>query len=658
MIAACRKLVASGTGVAALVILSALLVLAVIGPLVWGGAAQHIDASVVGTPQGPSMSHLFGTNDLGQDILARTMDATRLSLELACLASLIAICIGIPLGLASSVLGRSARRLINAFIGGAIAFPALLTAMFVGTIIGIGETGAVVGIGIAFTPLFARLTQTLAAAVASLDYVAAARTLGVGRGRVMFRHILPNVAEPLVVTASMSVAYSLIGLSTLSFLGLGVRPPAFDWGALLQAGLQDIYENPLAAIAPAAFIAIAGIGFSLLGESVSHAFGGQTSSRLGLKRARQMARLPKLLGPARGSGVEDHAAGPSGLEHAASTAALVEAEDLEVRFPGVASAITPVRGVSLRIGARERIGIVGESGSGKSLTVMAIAQLLSYPASVRWRSLRLFDNDVAATSPRRLRQLLGTRLAMVFQDPLNSLNPLLRIRVQMTEASEVLSGMSASQAAERAATNLLDVGIAEPRLRLRNYPHQLSGGMRQRVTIAMGLMETPSLIIADEPTTALDVTVQRQILELLVKINEESGAALLLISHDIAVISNVCERVVVMYAGRIVEELPSARLVESAAHHYTRALVEAVPDMSTDRHQELISIPGRPPPVEEDPVGCAFAPRCPAAAERCVEQRPELTALESGHRVACWYPHRPESVEASFVATASRAGDD
>jgi peptide/nickel transport system permease protein len=336
---------------------------------------------------------------------------------------------------------------------------------------------------------------------------------------------------------------------------------------------------------------------------------------------------------------------------------MVDVEGLQVRFPGDDGAFAAVRGVSLSIGPAERIGIVGESGSGKSLTVMAIAQLVSYPANVSWQALQIFQTDVAATPPRRLRTVLGTNLAMVFQDPMSSLNPALRIGRQMSEVAEVHNGMKHGDALDRAAEKLTDVGIPQARTRLRDYPHEFSGGMRQRVMIAMGLMETPKLIIADEPTTALDVTVQRQILDLLRTINDESGAAILLISHDIAVVTTVCERVVVMYAGRIVEELPTASLVNSAMHHYTRALIESVPDMATDRARKLATIAGRPPSVEQDPVGCAFAARCPAATERCTTERPELVGVGGGHRVACWHPHSGD-VPADLLSIGSASGHE
>ncbi|WP_323187754.1 ABC transporter ATP-binding protein [Streptomyces sp. NBC_00051] len=288
--------------------------------------------------------------------------------------------------------------------------------------------------------------------------------------------------------------------------------------------------------------------------------------------------------------------------------------------------------MSLDIGAGEAVGLVGESGSGKSLSALALADLVPHPGRVSAAALGFDGHDLRA-DPR-----LGTELAMVFQDPMASLNPALRVGRQLAEVAEVHLGASRAEATARAVDRLDAVRIATPGRRARQRPHEYSGGMRQRAVIAMGLMGKPKLIIADEPTTALDVAVQREVLDLLAEVREESGAALLLISHDLAVVAQVCERVLVMYAGLVVENLPVTELLGGAAHPYTRALVGAVPTMTTDRGTELATIPGRPPEPGETGAGCPFAARCERVRERCHEDTPELTALGPGRQVACWYP--------------------
>ncbi|MFB8036271.1 ABC transporter ATP-binding protein, partial [Streptomyces sp. NPDC056004] len=326
--------------------------------------------------------------------------------------------------------------------------------------------------------------------------------------------------------------------------------------------------------------------------------------------------------------------------------ALVRVRDLRVTFPGGRQA---VRGISLDIGEGEAVGLVGESGSGKSLSALALADLVPHPGRVSAGTLRFDGNDLRA-DPR-----LGTELAMVFQDPMASLNPALRVGRQLAEVAEVHLGASRAQAAARAVDRLGAVRIAAPERRARQRPHEYSGGMRQRAVIAMGLMGKPKLIIADEPTTALDVAVQRQVLGLLAEVREESGAALLLISHDLAVVAQVCERVLVMYAGLIVENLPVTELLDGAAHPYTRALVGAVPTMTTDPGTELATIPGRPPDPGETGAGCPFASRCERARERCHDDAPGLTDLGPGRQVACWYPVGPAAAGGAVVGASHTA---
>lgn len=640
-----RRAVATPTGMAAALVIAAMLVLAVIGPLVWGSQAAAIN--VPAALKGPSGQHWFGTDQIGRDIFARTMAATRLSLELAVLSTLIAVGIGIPVGITQAVLGPRLRRLVAGVISAAVAFPGLLLALFINTIIGIGATGAVLGIGIAMVPGFARLAQTLSASIAGLDYVAAARILGISRIRILFFHVLPNIAEPLTLTGTMSVGWSLLGISALSFLGLGVRPPSYDWGSLLGAGLQYVYENPLASLGPGALIVLAGLAFNLAGETLARVQGGPSVAGRPWSGAGAVAAAASALVTGPPLAVVGSAAGlggDPGPEADAEAAGepdpdlVLEVSDLSVRFPGAAGPVTPVRGLSFTIRAGERIGIVGESGSGKSMTVLALAQLLPYPGRATWKALRYLGRDLRSVPAPELRHLLGTSMALVFQDPASSLNPALRVGRQLAEVVQVHAGLGRREALALAVTRLRDVQIARPELRAQQYPHEFSGGMRQRAMIATGLMGRPRLIIADEPTTALDVTVQRQILLLLRQVNQDSGAAVVMISHDVSVVTMLCQRVLVMYAGRIVEDISTEALLAGPAHPYTRALLASVPDMSTDRDRPLVTIAGRPPALDALPPGCAFAPRCPLADERCRAADPALEPLAGDHRVACWHP--------------------
>jgi len=579
------------------------LVFAVIGPWLWAEEAARFDPAHL--LEGHSAAHPLGTDDGGRDLLARTLAATRQSVWLAVLATLITTAAGVPLGALPSVLGPRAARFASGLIDSLVAFPVLLLAMFAALLAGAGARGAVVGIGVAAVPGLARLTRTLAETVASSDYVAAARVLGAGRAAVLVRHILPNIAEPLILTTTANLGYALLGLATLSLLGLGVQPPDYDWGRLLHDTLPRVYVDPETVAGPALAVAIAGTGFALLGESLARA-AARTSGAAAVPRGESRTAPPLGCG-----------ALPAASE------AVLEVRDLAVAFGGV----TPVRGVSFSVAPGELVGIVGESGSGKSLTALAVGGLVPYPGTVSGAVL-LGGRPLKELSRREL----GTRLAMVFQDPMAALNPSLRVGSQLAEVATAHLGDSRAEAWKRAVDRLGRVRLPDPEANARRYPHEFSGGMRQRAVIAMGLMGEPALIVADEPTTALDVTVQKRVLDLLAEINGTTGTAGLLISHDLALVSRYCGRVLVMYAGRIVEELPSADL-RRARHPYTRALVASSPDLSTDRSRPLAVIPGRQPAPAEVPDGCAFAPRCARAVERCRTDRP---ALKGG--LACWNP--------------------
>ena len=296
-----------------------------------------------------------------------------------------------------------------------------------------------------------------------------------------------------------------------------------------------------------------------------------------------------------------------------------------------------MRGVSLTVRPGESVGVLGESGSGKSLTALAISRLLEAPASVRARRLTFQGTDLLTVDSRTERELLGASLGMVFQDPMTSFNPTRPVGRQLAEVSQQHQGLTRGAAWARAVDRLREVRVPSPGRRARQYPHEFSGGMLQRAMIGMGLMGAPALIVADEPTTALDVTVQREVLALLARIRAEEGLALLLISHDVTVVRDVCDRVLVMYAGRVVEELPTDRLDE-ARHPYTRALLDAVPDLATSRDRPLAVVPGRPVDPAAMPTGCAFAARCHLATVRCRTDDPVLADAGPEQRVACWHP--------------------
>ena len=315
---------------------------------------------------------------------------------------------------------------------------------------------------------------------------------------------------------------------------------------------------------------------------------------------------------------------------------------LTTRFAGLGGAVTAVDEVSFNVAPGAVLGLVGESGSGKSMTGFSILGLVDPPGEITGGSIRLKGRELRGLPAREWRALRGDRIAMIFQDPMMTLNPVLRIDTQMIETVRAHRRVSRDAAREMARDALARVGIPSPDERLRAYPHQLSGGMRQRVAIAIALLNAPDLIIADEPTTALDVTIQAQILFEMQTLCRESGTALIWITHDLAVVAGLADRVCVMYAGRIVEQGSTAQVLETPAHPYTRGLLDSTPAANVQpdkagRPQPLRQIPGMAPSLKELPAGCAFRPRCTRASTLC-EQTPPEVELARGHVARCFHP--------------------
>ncbi|NLT35598.1 MAG: ABC transporter ATP-binding protein [Gaiellales bacterium] len=324
---------------------------------------------------------------------------------------------------------------------------------------------------------------------------------------------------------------------------------------------------------------------------------------------------------------------------------LLDIKDLKTQFFTREGVVHAVDGVSYSIDKGKTLGLVGESGCGKSVSAMSIMRLIPDPPGKIVAGSILFDGEELTTmDDRRMRQIRGNQISMIFQDPMTSLNPVVRIGTQMTEGIRLHLGLSRQEAEDRAVELLEAVGMPDARRRLRDHPHQFSGGMRQRVMIAMALSCDPKLLIADEPTTALDVTIQAQILDLLERLQERFEMAILLITHDLGVVAGVSDHVAVMYAGRIVEQAPTTELFANPQHPYTLALLNSIPRLDTQGHSRLANIAGLPPDLVNPPAGCPFNPRCAFASERCRgEEQPQLQCCDaSDHLVACFEPQKPK----------------
>ena len=554
-----------------------------------------------------SWAHWLGQDEYGRDVLSRLLWGARTSLLVAGASASIACVAGTILGLLGGYLRGAAELLAVRGMDIVLCFPPLLLALLVVTLMGPGATTLIPVLAVLYLPGFVRVVYAGVLTVRSQDYVEAMRALGAGPVRIMSRTILPNVAGPILVQFSLAAASAVVLESGLSFLGLGVVPPTPSWGQMIGSARATMNQAPLLLLWPCAALSLTILAMNALCDALRDAVDPHTRVRGGVVGA----LLPGLLPDAR---------------------PVLAVRDLTVAIDTAEGTIHPVRQVSFEVEAGETLAIVGESGSGKSLTGLAVMGLLPPAARVERGALWLDGRLLPYGDEAAFRRLRGRAMAMIFQDPLSSLNPVHRVGAQIGETITSHAAVGARTAGARAVDLLRRVGIPDPERRARAFPFELSGGMRQRAMIAMAIANDPRLLIADEPTTALDVTIQAQVLDLLATLRREQGMALVFITHSLPVVAEIADRVIVMYAGEIVEEGPATQVFGRPAHPYTAALLASAPG---DDGSLPTGIPGTVPLPHLLPAGCCFAPRCALREPACEAARPDLTPIAPSRRSRC-----------------------
>ncbi len=614
-----RLLVANRLSAVGLVLLTLIVVLAAATPIL-----PLADPDVTNPAQrllAPGAEgHLLGTDHLGRDLLSRLLWGTRVSIVIGLSATLIAALVGSLIGLVAGYAGGTTDSALMRGIDLVMAFPYILLALGIVAVLGPGLINALYAIAIVNIPFFARNIRGITLGLSRREFVDAARLSGASHTVILFREVLPNVLPTIVITMSTTVGWMILETAGLSFLGLGAQPPQADLGSMLGEGRKLLFTAAFVSVIPGLMIFILVMSINLVGDGIRDALDPRLKSG-------------SLAAPGPMTAVRREAP-----PEAPKSEAVLAVADLHTEFRIGPRVYKAVGGVDLTLSPGERVGLVGESGSGKSVTALSLLRLVpSPPGTITAGRVLIDDRDQLAASFKDLRRLRGGQVAYVFQDPLTTLHPLFPVGAQIVEALQAHQPLSRREAEARALDLLERVQIPSARARFDAFPHELSGGMRQRICIAMALANDPKLIIADEPTTALDVTVQAQILKLLRQLSRERGSAVLFITHDLGVVSELCDRIAVMYAGRIVESGPTEQVLANPAHPYTRKLIDCVPVLGAP-DRRLDAIEGLPPPVDRLPPGCAFADRCPIVEARCREGEILLDAVAEDRSARCIKP--------------------
>ncbi|MET8991017.1 dipeptide/oligopeptide/nickel ABC transporter permease/ATP-binding protein [Nonomuraea wenchangensis] len=615
-----------------LAVLVAVALFAVLAPLFAG------DPLATGTPAAPpGGDHWLGTDRAGRDVFARIAHGARSSLLIGLGATALAVLAGAVLGSLAATSRKAVNEGIMRVLDVIMAFPGIALAAVLVAVFGRHLPVLIMTIAFLYVPQLTRVVRANVLAQYGEDYVAAEQVLGAPRRHILIRHVAVNCAAPIMVFATVLVADAIIFEASLSFIGAGIQDPAPSWGNVLAYGRQIVLSGGWwATFFPGLAILVTVLALNLLAEGLTDAWAAPRSARRTAAARAEEETAPRTA-PAQAAEVDDALArlavrvrerAPRVPPLPPEAAPLLSVEDLTIRFPQRYGEVPVVQGLSFDVRVGETLGLVGESGCGKSLTSLAVMGLLPRGAETSGRIL-YEGRDILNLPPRERRAISGPEIAMVYQDAMSSLNPSVLVGTQLRQLTR--------RGGTRTPEELLELVGLDPRRTPSSYPHELSGGQRQRVLIAMALSRSPRLLVADEPTTALDVTVQAQVVELLIRLREELGFAMVLVSHDLGLVGQLVHRVAVMYAGQLAEVGATASLLSGARHHYARGLLGSVLTLEAGA-KRLHQVAGMVPAPQDFGPGCRFANRCPAADALCRAEAPPLAGDPREHARACFHP--------------------
>ena len=584
----------------------------------------------------PSWEFPFGTDEMGRNLFLRVVYGTRYSIVIGFGCTIISLLFGVSIGAIAGFYGGKFESFVMRACDVISSVPGMLSAMVIMTALGQSLPNLILAMGITSIPLYVRITRASVLSVRNNEFVEAARAIGVSNTRIIFREVLPNGMSPIIITITTGVGMTIMAAAGLSFIGFGVPPPHPEWGGLISSGRGLIRTSPWVTAFPGLAIMLVVLAFNMLGDGLRDALDPKLKQATSIKKI----KVKK---------VRDTVA------NAVATAApklsedtLLDVNNLAVNYVLEDETVEAVNGISLSLNKGQTLGLVGETGAGKTSTALSILNLVQTPpGDIKSGVITVCGHEVLKMTKKQLEKVRGKDVSMIFQDPMTALNPVMTVGEQIAESIKYHEGLTHTQALYKAGEMLELVGI--PADRSFEYPHQFSGGMKQRVVIAIALACNPRVLLADEPTTALDVTIQAQILDLMSELKEKLGTALLMITHDLGVVANVCDTVAVMYAGKIVEYGTLEDIFNTPMHPYTEGLFTSLPNV-TDRQTELTPIPGLMPDPTKLPAGCAFEPRCRYATEKCKEPCATHSANDT-HLVLC-----SRYTEADFHIDMKRGG--
>lgn len=572
--------------------------------------------SITDSLQLPSAKHWLGTDELGRDLFSRIMASSAFSFYASVYTVVVAFGVGLPLVLWAAEKRGRVENILSRVVDTIFALPATVMILALIGAIGTAVEPVMIFFGLLIAPGLYRIMLGQTISVRQRLYVDAARLNGLSSIKINFKHVLPAMFRFLTVQIAMIFSVSLLMQAGLSFLGLGPQEPQPSWGGMISAATLHIYDFPWLMVPPGLVLVFTVLAANEIADVVGAGDPSMAKPRTVL--ARSVLKINKVVTPA---------------TTAPRAESVLEVADLRV---GVDAGPELVSGVSLQLAPGEVLGLVGESGCGKTMTALSIMGLL--PAGVLVRSGSIFwqGRDIAGLSEKDLSQVRGSGIAYISQEPMVALDPMFTVKAQLVEPLRRLRKISRTEASQVALSLLQQVGIPAPERVLKSYPHQLSGGMAQRVAIALALTGKPKLLIADEPTTALDVTIQAEILELLRNLVKAENMAMVIVTHNLGVVADIADKVSVMYAGQVVESGSVMDVLLSPAHPYTAALLGADPHVpvTVPRPERLASIPGTVPAPVQWTNACRFADRCAFANAACSAPLVE-TAAHSNGTVQC-----------------------